>query len=499
MGIIQKQSIKGTIYSYLGVGIGFVTTGILFPRILLTDEIGLLKILVAFSVIFAQFGSLGFNSVINRLFPYFRDVAQKHKGFIAFAFLISLSGFLLSIVAFEIYKPILIRNNYEDSSLLIEYVYLIIPLIFSTLFFNLFDTYNKVLYDTVLGTFLKEFLQRFLILSSLLLYYFNLIDIHAFVIAYVISFFIPTLIIFIVLILRGEISFNIKKEAFTKALMREMFIISLFGIISGLGGLAIVHIDSLMVNKFLGLSMTGIYTITFFFGTLILIPSRPLIKISTPIIAESWKSNNLDNIKLVYSKSVINQSVIGILIFIGLWVNINNVFEILPEEYMAGKYVILFIGLANVIEMAAGISGIVIGTSKYYRFSAIFIFFFLFFLIGLNYIFIPLYGLAGAALATTLSKLLYTSLRFVFLRIRYKMQPYNYKFLVLVAIGFLSYYLGYLLPEFENFIIDILIRSSAVVIIFSVLILMFKVSEDINIIYLSVINKIKSLLKFKIS
>ena len=492
MGVIQKQSIKGTFYSYLGVAIGFVTTGILFPRLLHTNEIGLLKLLVSFSVLFAQFGSLGFNGVINRLFPNFRDASQKHKGFITFAILVSLSGFILSAIAFELYKPILIRNNIENSSLLIEYVYLIIPLIFSTLFFNLFDAYNKVLYDTVLGTFLKEFLQRVLILCSLLLYYFNYIDLQYFIIAYVVSFFIPTLIIIIVLITRNEIGFTIKKEAFSKAVLREMTIISLFGIIAGLGSLAIVHIDSLMINKFLGISLTGVYATTFFFGTIILIPSRPLIKISTPVIADSWKSNDLDNIKLIYKKSCINQSVIGILIFIGLWVNINNIFEILPEEFIAGKYVILFIGIANVFEMMAGVSGTIIGTSQYYKYNAIFIFFFLLFLIGLNYLLIPLYGLPGAAIATAIAKLLYTLLRFTFLRSRYKMQPYNYKLILLVAIGFLSYFTAYLLPELNNFILDIFIRSSILTLVFSILILAFRISEDINKIYSELILKLRS-------
>lgn len=479
----------------MGVIIGFVTTALLFPRFLTTDEIGLLKLLVSFSVIFAQFGSLGFQSAINRLFPYFRNKEKNHSGFIAFAFLISIAGFLLSSIAFEIYKPLIIRNNIENSALLVEYIYLIIPLIFATLFFNLFDTYNKVLYDTVLGTFLKEFLQRVLILASLLLYYFNIIELKSFVIAYAISLALPTLIILCVLIIRGEIGIIIRREAYTKEIIREMSFISLFGIIAGLGGLAIVHIDSLMVNKFLGLSMTGIYATTFFFATIILIPSRPLLKISTPIIAEAWKENNLENIKLIYKKSCINQSVIGILIFIGLWVNIDNIFEILGEEFLAGKYVILFIGLANIFEMGAGVSGIIIGTSKYYRYNAVLIFFFLFFLIGLNYILIPVFGLTGAAIATAISKLLYTLLRFSFLKFRYKMQPYNYKILLLLVIALMSYYAGYLLPELKNYIFDIFFRSAIVLIVFASLILFFNISEDINKVFKTQVQKLVLFLK----
>jgi O-antigen/teichoic acid export membrane protein len=492
MGIIQKQAIKGTVYSYIGVLIGFTTTAILFPHILTTDQIGLLKLLVSFSVLFAQLGSLGFNNVLNRLFPQFRDYPSKHNGFIAIALLITIVGFVIISIAFELYKPVLIRNNIEDSALLVEYVDLIFPLIFAILFFNLFDTYNKVLYDTVLGAFLKEFLQRALILISILLYFFNLIDLQNFVIAYIISFLIPTLILLGILIQRGTITFNYRKEAFTKPVIREMTIISLFGFTAGLGGLAIIHIDTLLVNKFLGISMTGIYATTFFFGTLVLIPSRPLIKISTTILADSWNENNVENIKTVYAKSCLNQAIIAVLVFIGIWVNIHNVFKILPEEFEAGKYVILFISLANVFEMTAGVSGMVIGTSRYYKLNALFIFVFLALLVGMNYIFIPLFGITGAAIATAISKLLYTLVRYTFLRIKYDMQPYNYKFLVLILIATVSYLAGYFIPEIENYFLDIPIRSLVVLIVFSVLILAFRVSADVNSVYETMKTKLKN-------
>jgi O-antigen/teichoic acid export membrane protein len=489
MGIIQKQAIKGTVYSYIGVVIGFFTTAILFPLMLDPDEIGLLRLLIAFAVLFAQFGSLGFNSVINRLFPYFRKPSDKHQGFIAFAMLVSLAGFILTSIAFELYKPVLIRNNAEDSRLLLEYLYLIIPLIFITLFFNLFDTYNKVLYDTVLGTFLKEFLQRVLILVSVVLYYFDILNLQGFVISYAVALTFPTLVIFLVLLYRGEITLKINKDAFTRPVLREMGMVSIFGFIAGLGGLAVNHVDSLLVNKFLGISATGIYTIAAYFGTLILIPSRPLIKISTTILAESWKSNDLDNIKLVYRKSCINQSILGVLLFIGIWVNIHNIFEILPEEYRAGKYVIFFIALANVFEMGAGVSGMVIGTSEYYRLNAIFTFIFFLLIVGLNFLFIPAFGMIGAALTWTVARFVFVLFRYAFLRYKYKMDPYNYRYIILILIGLVSYFSGYSLPEMTNFVIDILIRSSIVLLVFSILVLGFKISEDVNKIWSAILSR----------
>ncbi|MDD4757217.1 MAG: hypothetical protein PHG29_14160, partial [Prolixibacteraceae bacterium] len=73
MGIIIKQSIKGSIWSYLGVGVGFITTAYLFPNYLDTETIGLFSLLVSWSILLSQFFSRGINGVTARLFPYFRD------------------------------------------------------------------------------------------------------------------------------------------------------------------------------------------------------------------------------------------------------------------------------------------------------------------------------------------------------------------------------------------------------------------------------------------
>lgn len=480
MGIIQKQTLRGSFYSYLGVLVGFITTGILYPRILSTDEIGLVNLLVSFSVLFAQFASLGFNGVINRLFPYFRNSRNGHNGFLMIALIVSASGFLITYGIFELYKPVLIRNNIEESALLVQYIDYIVPLIFFTLFFNLFDSYNKAIYDAVLGTIAKEFLQRIFILVALLFYFFNLIKIETFITLYAIAVSSPALIMIISLMIRGEFRIRMpSREIFTKKMIREMIDLSIFGILAGFGTLAILHIDRILVNKFLGLSATGIYATNFFFATLIVIPSRSLLKIATTILADSWKSGDLDNILLVYKKSVINQGVFALLIFTGLWVNIDNIYQIIPPEFAEGKWVILFIGLANIIQMISGVSGTIILTSERFRIHTYFIIIFLASLIGFNYILIPRLGLTGAALASTISSLIFNLLRCGYVYFKFGMNPFDYRIFLLAGIGLVSYLAGYVIPQ-VYFITDIIIRSAVVAIVFLSLIFFFRISEDLN-------------------
>ncbi|HEY9113717.1 MAG TPA: hypothetical protein VIN10_03400, partial [Bacteroidales bacterium] len=107
MGIIQKQSISGTIYSYIGVLLGFVITGLLFPRVFTTDEVGLLRVLISYSTLLAQFAGLGFSAVTVKLFPFFHSEKKNHHGFLGLVSLVSLFGFLLAAGGYLIFKPVI--------------------------------------------------------------------------------------------------------------------------------------------------------------------------------------------------------------------------------------------------------------------------------------------------------------------------------------------------------------------------------------------------------
>lgn len=495
MGIIQKQAIVGTVYTYLGVLLGFLTRGIIFPNLLTTEQNGLLPLLVAVSAILAQLANLGINTATTRLFSYFRNNEKKHNGYLFIVGIVVSCGLLLSIAIFYLIKPLLIDIYIEDSTLFIDYINLIIPLTIFTLIFNTLDAYNKVLYNVTFGTFLREFIQRFFIIFFISFYYFQLITFQKFVYLYVISLSLPALLIFIYLLKKRQINIKPQLNFITPHMKKSIISVSLFGILSGFTGTVILLIDGIMVSSMLDLSANGIYTITFFFGTLVLVPSRALLKISSAVIADAWKAENKQLIQTIYYKSCLNQLIIGGLVFIGIWANIHNVFEILPKEYEAGRYVIFFIALANLIDMGTGVNGVIISTSKYYRIETYLILFLLVLTVVTNLIFIPAYGLIGAAIASFLSKLIYNAVRYLFLLRKYRLQPFDYNALLTIFIAGGVYFLNLLLPVFENFIIDIIVRSSLITVIFGSLILVFKVSDDVNLkvqqIWQTVRNKIK--------
>ena len=218
----------------------------------------------------------------------------------------------------------------------------------------------------------------------------------------------------------------------------------------------------------------------FFFGTLILIPSRALIKISAPVLADAWKENDLKTIGSVYSKSCISQFIIGLFILICLWINIENVFRILPQEYQSGRYVILFVAIANLIEMLAGTSGMLIQTSRYYPYLTYFRGGSILVLILSNVILVPAFGITGAALAVLITRVFMTGVKFWLILKKFHLQPYDRKIVIVLAIGIFSFLPALLLPQLKSLILDIGIRTIIVSVLYLIGVLVFRPSEEIN-------------------
>ena len=99
MGIIGKQTIRSTVYSYLGIAVGFVTIGLLMPNIFTTAQNGLIGLLISYSVLAANIGQLGFNSATVKYFPLFRNEAKNHHGYLVLSILIAVVGSIVAVGA----------------------------------------------------------------------------------------------------------------------------------------------------------------------------------------------------------------------------------------------------------------------------------------------------------------------------------------------------------------------------------------------------------------
>lgn len=491
MGIIIKQTIKGTIFSYLGVLIGFLTVNIIQPHALTVEQVGLTGILGSFSLMFAQFSILGFNGTA-RYFPYFRSEENKHHGYLFLACAVSFLGIILFAILAYVFKNEIISEKSQKSPLFETYYWYLIPLTLFTLFFNVFDLYARMLYNITLGLILKEFTKRIFILVSILLIYFKLVSFPVFMVLWLLANIIPTVLIVIRLIKNKQLHLKPDLKFLDKNITKKLINISFFAIITGSAPLIIQNIDTYIIFKKFGLGEAGIYTIAFFFATVISLPSRSLYSISYTIVAESWKTNDLKNIKSVYEKSCINQLISALFIFVIIWANIDNIFKVLPPVYAGGKYVIFFVSLGFLVDSATGINGVILATSKYFKYDSLFNVMLVGVTVLANLLLIPIYGITGAAIASAITFLIFNLFRFVFILIVYQMQPFNYNTLLCILLGVLVYYLPrFIIPKMDNFMVDVFVRTSFITLIYGLAIYYLNLSEDITIIVKKYLLKLK--------
>ena len=89
----------------------------------------------------------------------------------------------------------------------------------------------------------------------------------------------------------------------------------------------------------------------------------------------------------------------------GVWLCADALFDLMPknqEAFRAGKYVILWLGLARVLDMMTGINAEIITYSKYYKFNMISMVSMAVLNISLSFLFLKVYnlGILSPALAT---------------------------------------------------------------------------------------------------
>ena len=480
MGKIIKQSIQGSIWSYLGLIVGYINVGIIMPNFFRADQIGLVQIFIAITAIFSNFSSLGFGSVINRMFPEFRDKENKHNGFMFILIFTGLVGFILSSIVFFILKPHIIESNAEKSPLLVEYITLLVPLVFFRIFFRLLDQYNRVLQDAVTGAFWNDFIHKTINLVLVILFSFDLITFHQFFYGYLISLSIPIIPIIIVHVKRSEFDLRPNFEFLKRPLVREMFIVSAFGMVNGLSGVLTNNIDKLLINRFLSLEQVGIFSVCALFATIIYIPSRSTVKISTGIIAQAWKDNKPEKIQDIYKKASLTQTILGALIYSGIVVNLGSVFTILPEQYATGKWVLLLYSFGMLFRVSNTTGGSIITTSKHYRVLSYFIVIQIFYTVIFHFLFIPKWGITGAAIAVLMTYFVRSLIVVSYLKFKMGFFCYSFKHILVLVFAAVAIILVTLIPDTDNIVLNIFIKSSSVTIIFMSIIVSLNISAEIT-------------------
>ncbi|MBK7872674.1 MAG: polysaccharide biosynthesis C-terminal domain-containing protein [Saprospiraceae bacterium] len=503
MGVIQRQGIKDSIVMYFSVAIGAVNALFIYPAYLTDAELGLFQWLVSWAMIVSPFVSLGSTNLVVRYFPIFRDENKKHNGFLILMLSLNLIGTIIFLVITWLGGDslILFFDPNNEKPYIQQFFYYIIPL---TLFISLnifFINYIKNFLRIVIPTFFDTVFVKIGTAICAILLFWGAINLVGFINGIILVYALVTLGLIAYTFLLGQLHLKPDFSFLNKPLMREMSVFAFYGLMGSMSGGLLFFIDRAMIPLLIkdGFAANGIFTIVGYIGTSIDIPRKSLEKITAPVVAHSVQHNDWDNIQKLYNKSSINQLIAGCLLFLGIWLNLDSFFDIMPEggTYRPWKMIVLTLGISGIIDMATGINSQIIAYSKYFRFN-----FYLALVLALlnvvfNYIFIKTFDLNiyGAALATLTSTALYNLFKYWFIFVKLKMQPFTWNTLWIVLISLSIYFLVSAIPGFANPFLDIFIKLLLIITLYVPTILYFRFSPDLNNLWSLAFDRAKKWLK----
>ncbi len=480
--MIRRQSLQTSAISYLGVGLGYINVVLLFPKLFEPEQFGLTRILIAVVGVSAQFALVGLTNTIIRFFPRFKEGDEKrHHGILGWALMSGLIGTMVLALVLLVAKPWVVSEFQDKSGLFVNFYYLLFPLLLFEICTQIFASYTRALYLSVVNVLFREFFLRAATTLLILLYQFHVIDFQLFMQLFVGQFGFMVFGLAAYLKVVGRFSLHINRSFLTPTLRKELSGFRLFTFLSSISTLALTYIDIIMITSMMGLEQTAFYSVGFYMAALLNIPKQALTNISLPVVSDAWQRNDTETIQTIYTKTSINQLLLGVLIFVGLWSNQANIFQLLPEAYSGGKWVLFFAALARLADVGFGINGGIITTSKLYRFDTYSNFVLLVVTVLLNLILIPIYGIVGAAIATAISLLSFNVSKFIFLRVKFGLSPFSWKSLAAIVLGFASFGVASLLPnQSPSLIIDMVLRSLIVLAVFVPAALVLNLSEDLT-------------------
>jgi O-antigen/teichoic acid export membrane protein len=480
MGIVQRDSFRITIIAYIGAAIGYLNKIFLFTNFLETDQVGLANLIITLTLIYAQFAALGSYNITYKFFPFFNDRKNHHHGFLFGVSVLALAGFIISTLLFlALQKPF--KLFYQESSpLLVEYFYYLIPLAFTTLFYHLFDSYLRSLYRNIVPSLIYEVALRIFVTLAISIYALGWISFPTFVLIYVIANCLPAVFIIIYTWYINHLLLNPWFSPLWRRVAKIILVYGIFSLFNNLSVLLLSSIDSLMVAQIIDLSAAGIYTTMIFITSVLLIPYRSIVKVSSPVVAEHWKARSMDKMEKLYHSASDSNLVIGGGLFLLLWVNIDSIFLFMPDEYAAGKMVFLLLSIGRLFDMTAGLNGVILLTSKKYRYDLFFTIGLVVFAIISNYFFIPIFGMNGAAFASMITIILYNILRIIFIQVHFRIQPFLWKQLWVPFIVIVASLISAAFGEIINVYFDVLIRSTVIGLLFIIPVYYLRISVEIN-------------------
>ena len=486
MGIVQSQSIKNTIITFLGFGIGAVNALFLYTNFLGKLHYGIVATVLSGANIMMPLMAFGAQNTLIRFFSSYKNQKERDE-FLTFILFLPLALIIPLGLGFYFFYDSISQSWIEENPTLKPFFWLIPVIGLFMAYFEVFYAWAKVHMKSVTGNFISEVLVRLIVMVLLVSVHFGWIAKDTFVYCTALAYFAQ-------LVAMKLYALSIKMPVFRFVIPQNIMEIvqySSFIIVSGGVAVMLIDFDKVIIARYLPVSENALYSVAIFISTVIAVPSRAMTQIIAPITARLMMENKHDELNELYKKSAINLQVIGGFIMILIFVNIKEMYQLIPQEYSGGILVVFLIGLCKFYDVLLGNNNSIIVNTKHYRTVLLFGVFTVVLMIVLNMIFIPLYGIEGSAFATLITVIIYNTIKLLYVVKKMDLYPFTNKTLESLGILAVCFVLFYFWDFPFHAIINIGLKSILVGALYVYLNYKLKISEDINSIITDNLKKVK--------
>jgi O-antigen/teichoic acid export membrane protein len=487
VGIVVRQSLKAGLGSYIGVGIGVINQMFVSTKFLTVEELALSRLLFENSLLFAAFAHLGTPFIVDKFFSLFKGDDEQHRGILAFLLVMPFIGVLLFAAAYLFFTPEIKAYFAEQSPMILKYHFLVVPLTAFWIYITVLESYCRNNARIAVPSFIREVYLRIANMLLVLIYGLGWISFDVMWGLMIATYAFAVILLLVYIKKLGKLYLRWPDRNFLNgALLKQMVGYGSFTILGGIGVNLVLFIDKSMLAGEEGLVSTGIFIIAASIASIIEIPRKAIAQISIPLLAGALVREDYSHIRVMNQKSALNQLIAGGFFFLLIWASIDDIFYLIPkgETYSQGKYVVLFLAIVKVFDIATGLNSEIIMYSKYFRWSTLFIITTAILGVTFNLWLIPLYGFIGAALATVFTTLVYSVSRMTFVWMKFDVMPFTMGSLKVALILGILYGLTLLVPDYDktmlSSMIALLLRSGCITILFVLAIVRLRVSEEIN-------------------
>jgi O-antigen/teichoic acid export membrane protein len=445
LGVIKKQGITNTVLVYTGTLIGFVSLLFIQPVFLTKEELGLTRLILGFAAVMSILFSFGISAVTIRYLPKTFGHEHRHRGFFGFVLIYTTLSVIAGCIILFFIKTWVFQFYAKGSKEFIDHFNFAILLTIINAYILGLNSYCIALLKTTFTTFLNDVLSKILFIAIIFLHFFGYLNLEQFLFAFCMTYGITCILLLVNVFFIDRPGFVpdnkfIRENIGYRPIIRYGIIIT----VTAMNSVGLKYLDTLFVGT-ISVGQAGIYSVAAFIGLMIEMPLNALERIANPAIAHAMASKNINEIKSIYYLSARFLLILGGWLFIMVVSNVHDLLLVLPADYRGGTIVTIFISCGALINMATGINyPILVNSDKYIWGSVFNISLIVMTVIG-NILLIPVYGMLGAAITAFAASSIYNLLKFLFIRKRFHLQPFDLKtayiFILIVLLAVAGYFI----------------------------------------------------------